>query len=443
MSVTLSCKDSGQPALEIRELIAKGRLAPFQLAALAVCVGLNMLDGYDVLVMSFTASGVGAEWHLSGERLGGLLSAGLVGMAAGSLFLAPTADRWGRRPVVLSSVAIVSLGMLFSAFARGFPELALLRLLTGIGIGGILASATVLVAEYSPARLRSTASCLYTAGYSLGATTGGAIAAGLIAHYGWRYAFGLGAAMSCAMLPAAYWGLPESLDFLLSRRSGRTLTQLKGLLRRLQVAEVEVDRLLVSDVPAPREQASVRQLFAAPFARSTVLIWIAFFAVMAAYYFVFGWTPRLLAASGLTAQQGITGGVLLSFGGIIGTVLFAFIAGVVEIRRLTCLCLLAAAVLVGLFAAVLPNLKVALFVGLLLGGTATSAMAGLYAITPQLYAPAVRATGMGWAIGVGRFGAILAPVATGALVDHGWQATELYLAFIAPFIISLLALASL
>lgn len=441
MSVVPSFNDSGQPPLAIRELIAKGRIAPFQLAAIAVCVGLNMLDGYDVLVMSFTASGVSADWHLSGERLGWLLSAGLVGMAGGSLFLAPTADRWGRRPLVLSCVAMVSLGMLLSTFSRSFPELAVLRLLTGIGIGGILASATVLVAEYSPDRLRSTASCLYTAGYSLGATTGGAIAAGLIAHYGWRYAFGLGAGVSLAMLPAVYWGLPESLDFLLTRRSVRTLTQLKALLRRLKVEEVTV--LLVSDFDAASEPPSVRRLFAAPFARSTALIWIAFFAVMAAYYFVFGWTPRLLATSGLTAQQGITGGVLLSFGGIIGTVLFAFLAGVVEIRRLTCLCLFAAAVLVGLFAFVLTKLSLALIIGILLGGTATSAMAGLYAITPVLYAPSVRTTGMGWAIGVGRFGAILAPVLTGALVDHGWQPTQLYLAFMTPFVISLLALAGL
>jgi MFS family permease len=362
-------------------------------------------------------------------------------MAAGSLFLAPTADRWGRRPVVLTSVAMVSLGMLSSAFAGDLPQLALLRVFTGIGIGGILASATVLVAEYSPARVRSAASCLYTAGYSLGATTGGAIAAGLIAHHGWRSAFLLGAAMSVVMLPATYWGLPESRDFLLTRRSGGSTGRLNALLRRLRVQEVGM--LLPSDFHPVRGKPSVRHLFSAPFARSTVSIWTAFFAVMAAYYFVFGWTPRLLAASGLTAQQGITGGVLLSLGGIIGTVLFAFASTLVEIRKLTCLCLLAAAALMGLFAFVLTNLSVALLVGVLLGGTATSAMAGLYALTPTLYEPGVRTTGMGWALGVGRIGAILAPMATGALVDHGWQPAQLYLAFIAPFVVSLLALAAL
>jgi cyanate permease len=247
--------------------------------------------------------------------------------------------------------------------------------------------------------------------------------------------------MSLVMLPAAYWGLPESLDFLLTRRSGGSLARLNRLLRRLQVAEVET--FLPSDFHPAREKPSVRHLFAAPFAHSTVFMWTAFFAVMAAYYFVFGWTPRLLASSGLTAQQGITGGVLLSLGGIIGTVVFAFVAGVVEIRRLTCLCLLAAAVLMGVFAFVLTNLSVALIVGVLLGGTATSAMAGLYAVTPTLYEPGVRTTGMGWAIGVGRIGAILAPLATGALVDHGWQPSQLYLAFIGPFVISLLAVAAL
>jgi benzoate transport len=427
---------------DLRDLIGKGPMSTFQLAALAVCVGLNMLDGFDVLVMSFTASGVSAEWKLSGGQLGWLLSAGLIGMAAGSLFLAPRADRFGRRTIVLASVSIVSVGMLLCGFAKSFVELALLRIITGIGVGGILACATVLVAEYSSERWRNTASCVYTAGYSMGATAGGAIAAVLIARYGWRSAFQFGAVLSIVMLPAVYWGLPESLDFLITWRPADALPRVNALLRRLNRAAVEV-------LPAPgsrhgpRETASIRLLFSTRFARSTTLIWIAFFCMMAGYYFVFGWTPRLLAASGLTAQQGITSGVLLSLGGIVGTLLFAFTAAAFEIRRLTCVCLFATGLLVGLFALALPNLGIALVTGLLLGGVVNGAMAGLYAITPRLYQPHVRTTGMGWAIGIGRIGAILAPIATGVLVDHGWRAMQLYYAFTAPFLIAALALAAL
>jgi MFS family permease len=194
---------------DIRQLVANGRMSAHQITAILVCVGLNMLDGFDVLVMSFTASGVSSTWKLTGSQVGVLLSAGLVGMALGSLFLAPRADRFGRRAIVMTSVFIVSVGMLLSAVAQNYWQLAALRALTGIGIGGILASATVLVNEYSSRKWRNTASYLYTSGYSIGGTVGGAIAAILIARSGWRAAFEFGGIVSFAMLPISFCGFPN------------------------------------------------------------------------------------------------------------------------------------------------------------------------------------------------------------------------------------------
>jgi benzoate transport len=436
-------RSAGAPTSgEVRNLIALHPMSACQVIAVAVCVGLNMLDGFDVLVMSFTASGVSQDWQLSGARLGLLLSAGLVGMAAGSLFLAPRADRVGRRFVVLMCVAIVSLGMLLSAFSRGFTELALLRAVTGIGIGGILASATVLVAEYSSERWRNTASCLYTAGYSLGATAGGAIAALLIARYGWRSAFVFGAAASFCMLPAVYWGLPESLDFLISRRPANALKRLNRLLARMHRDPLAALPAIDAG-PGQSAAATLRRLWSPALAQPTVLLWITFFFMMAGYYFVYGWTPRLLTAAGMSAAQGISSGVTLSLGGIVGTVSFAFLARGRDMHKLTYRCLLAAAALMAVFAFTTTNLVLALSVGLVLGGLANSAMAGLYALTPTLYPPGVRTTGMGWAIGIGRIGAILAPAVTGVLVDQGWKPPRLYLVFAGTFLIAMAALATL
>jgi len=410
--------------------------------ALAVCVGLNMLDGFDVLVMSFTASGVSAEWSLSGRQLGLLLSAGLVGMAAGALSLGPLADRWGRRSVILSSLWIVSFGMLLSGFSQSFLMLGLLRVLTGVGIGGILASATVLIAEYASERWRNTASCLYTAGYALGATAGGAVAAILIGRFGWRAAFQFGTAMSLVMLPFVYWGLPESVDFLVTRRPSNALLRLNALLERMNRATVSVLPLSASSTDALRP-GGTRRLFTPSLARATTCVWIEFFFMMAGYYFVFSWTPRLLTASGLTAAQGITSGVLLSLGGILGTVLFAFIARHIDIRRLTCAALVASGALMLLFALTRNHLTVALLTGVLLGGLVNGGMAGSYALTPPLYPPGVRTTGMGWAIGIGRFGAILSPIGAGAFIDAGWPPMQLYVLFSSAFFVATLALASM
>jgi benzoate transport len=420
---------------DLKNLISQGPMSACQIIAVAVCVGLNMLDGYDVLVMAFTASGVSADWKLSGSRLGLLLSAGLVGMAAGSLFLAPRADRLGRRAIILGSVAIVSAGMLLSGLSSSFAELALLRAVTGIGIGGILASATVLVAEYSSERWRNTASCLYTAGYSLGATAGGAVAALLIARYGWRSAFLFGGAVSLLMLPAVYFGLAESLDFIVTKRPTGALELLNRLLGRMHRGPVAA--LPALDASSGQHAASVRTLWTPEFAKSTGLIWITFFFMMAGYYFVYGWTPRLLTAAGMSAQQGITSGVMLSLGGILGTVLFAFVARGRNIQLLTRACLIAGGALVAVFAFTTTSLALALTIGILMGGMANSAMAGLYALTPVLYPPSLRTTGMGWAIGIGRTGAILAPLVTGVLVDQGWKPLQLYLLFAATFLIAM------
>jgi len=427
---------------DIRRLVGEGTMSAHQIIAITVCMGLNMLDGFDVLVMSFTAPSISHEWKLSGSELGLLFSAALVGMACGSLFLAPRADRFGRRAIVISSVSIVSVGMLASAFVNSYSVLAALRAVTGVGIGGILASATVLVSEYASDRWRSTASFLFTTGYSLGGTLGGAAAAILIHRFGWRTAFEFGAAASCLMLPISYWGLPESVDFLITKQPANALHQLNRLLSKMRHPTLAALPPLEPSMSLPGAR-SLTRLLAPSLRRPTLLVWTAFFFLMGAYYFVFNWTPKLLTASGLSVEQGINSGVLLSVGGIAGTVLFAFVNRIIDVRRVTLGCLLASAALMAAFALSLSHLPLALLVGVALGGMSTSAMAGLYAITPTLYAADLRTAGMGWGIGMGRLGAILAPLATGILVDHAWHPVQLFCLFAGVCLLAWLALAAM
>ena len=393
---------------DLQRRLAQGPITAFQLAVIALCVALNMLDGFDVLAMSFAASGVKADWHLLDSQLGALLSAGLVGMGLGSLTLGPCADRWGRRIIVLLSVIFAGVGMLGSGLARNYAELLVLRVLTGIGIGGTIASVAVIVSEYAPDKLRGTALAIYATGYSIGATIGGTLAAYAIPRYGWRSAFVIGGTLSLLMLPLAWRKLPESIDFLQSRipSSGtRRVNALQGMMRP-----------------------------------STVLVWIVFFCTMAGFYFILSWTPRLLNAAGLSAGAGLTGGVLLNLGGIAGCGLFAWAAARADTHRLLLGALIGSALLIAVFGLVMSRLDIALWTALLLGIIANAAMAGLYAVGPPLYPTAIRTTGMGWAIGIGRFGAILAPLASGALLDRGWMPAQLYFFFSAPFVVAALAI---
>jgi benzoate transport len=424
---------------DLQRTLAQGPITAFQLAVIALCVGLNMLDGFDVLAMSFAASGVKADWHLLDSQLGALLSAGLVGMGLGSLTLGPCADRWGRRIIVLLSVAFAGLGMLGSAFARSYAELLVLRVLTGIGIGGTIATVAVIVSEYAPDNWRGTALAIYATGYSLGATIGGALAAYAIPRYGWRAAFVIGGTLSLLMLPLAWRKLPESVDFLLTRRPPAGLPRVNAVLRAMGQPSLTVLAEPVA-VSSQQGQDSVRAQLRLLVKPSTLLVWILFFCTMASFYFILSWTPRLLNAAGLSAGQGMTGGVLLNLGGIVGCGLFAFAAARTDTHRLLLFALIGSALLIVVFGLAISRLDIALWTASLLGIIANAAMAGLYAVGPPLYPTAVRTTGMGWAIGIGRFGAILAPLTSGALLDRGWLPAQLYFFFSAPFVVAAVAM---
>lgn len=424
---------------DIRKNMDEGAMTSFQWLAVAICTLLIMLDGFDVLVMAFTASSVAAEWKLGGAQLGVLFSAGLIGMAIGSLVIAPLADRYGRQPVILLCLAIVSLGMLLSAAARNHAELAALRGITGLGIGGMLASVGVITAEYSSSKWRSTAIALQATGYPIGATLGGLMAAWLLGHHGWRSVFVFGGLTTALMVPIVLWRLPESVDFLISRRPSGAL----GKLNRL-MALMGRPALQQLPVPARGSQAAqggntVAALFRNGLARPTLMLWIGFFLLMFNVYFSLSWTPKLLVQAGLSAQQGVTGGVLLNLGGIAGGSLFGLLALKAKLRHLAIGSLLLNALFTALFGMASASLGWAFAAAVGMGIFLFACMAGLYGLVPSTYPAEVRATGMGWTIGIGRLGAILAPTMAGLLLDRGWQPASLYYVFALPLIAAALA----
>ncbi|MBS0374043.1 MAG: MFS transporter [Proteobacteria bacterium] len=417
----------------LRRAIATGPMTPFQTAAIAVCVGLNMLDGFDILAMSFAASGVKAAWGLADFQLAKLLSAGLLGMGAGALVLGPCADRYGRRRIVLLAVALAALGMCASAAARDFGDLLVLRVVTGFGIGGTIANVAVVVSEFATDRWRRVALGAYATGYSVGATLGGALAAYAIPQFGWRAAFAIGGTLSLLLLPVAWRRLPESLDFLLTRRPS-------GALDRLNAQLAAMGHAPLIELPAPTAAPTVRADLRLLLRPTTLLVWAMFFCTMAGFYFVASWTPRLAHAAGLGESLGLQAGVLLNLGGIAGCALYAAIVARIDAHRLLLGALLGSVLLMLAVSLVLGQVAGTLVALLLVGVITNAAMAGLYAVGPPLYPTAVRATGMGWALGIGRLGAIAAPLVAGALADAGRGPADLYRVFAVPFALAALAM---
>lgn len=426
--------------MNLRARIDAAAMTPYQWMVVALCVLLNCLDGFDVMAMAFTASSLTEEFTLSGSELGVLLSAGLVGMAVGSLALAPVADVIGRRPLILISVGLATLGMLLSAAAPSALLLGLARVVTGLGVGGILASTNVIASEYASARWRGLAIGLYTAGYGIGATLGGVAARAMLADLGWRSVFVAGGVATGIALVLLVVLLPESVDFLVQRRPRQALERVNRILSRLgQPALTALDAAPQST--GRRRSGNPGVLLGADLRRSTLLIWVAFLATMFGFYFVNSWTPQLLVTSGLSEADAVTAGMMLALGGTAGSVLYGLVTSRLDSRLVLIGFTVLSALTMVVFITSTALLTVALVIGVVVGALINGCIAGLYTITPAIYGTEIRSTGMGWAIGIGRIGAILSPMLAGHLLDASWTPVNLYVG--AAVVVALSAVALL
>ena len=427
--------------LNPREELNKKAMNSFQWFIIGICILLNIIDGFDVMVMAFTASSVSAEWELTGSQLGALLSAGLFGMAFGSLFLAPWADKIGRRPLILICLLISGFSMIAASMVQSAFQLGFMRFITGLGIGGILASSNVIASEYASDKWRSLSVSLQSTGYAIGATVGGLIAIYLISTFGWRTVFLAGGISTLVMVAVTYFALPESLDYLLARQPKNALEKVNALASRLGINPISSMPEVI--VYQQQSKSSFSKLFSPAMGLQTIFLWLSFFLVMFGFYFVMSWTPKILTSTGMTTTQGVTAGVLLSAGGIFGAALIGLISSKIRIFYVQAAFMGITALLIVAFVSSTTSLNIALFLALLLGIMVNGCVAGLYAMSPSIYGADVRATGVGYAIGFGRVGAIISPLVAGVFLDSGISPTTLYSYYAIAFILAIVVVLSL
>ncbi|WP_225627463.1 MFS transporter [Streptomyces werraensis] len=425
--------------MSILEQVKEGPMTRAQIRAVVLCLTMNLVDGFDLLATSFVGPTITREWGLSPSQVGVLLSSGLAGMAFGALFLAPLADRVGRRRLTLSGLATASLGMLFAAMSQNFGQLIASRLITGAAIGVMAASLPVLASEYANNRRRGLAVALITTGYGLGAVVAGISTSLLLSPYGWRSVFVIGSVATAVLFALGLRFLPESMDYLVACRPRDALARLNRIL--VSMGHSEVGEL-------PQKQTSSRKvavesLFRGHNALRTVLIWIAFTSAMTTFYFASSWTPSLLLEAGMSNQQGINGGVLFSLGGVLGAVLLGVLASRVEPRRLTAAYFGIAALALVLFSVSLGSLAGALLVAVLVGLLLNGSVSGINVIIPTVYPAEARATALGMAVAVSRLGAVLAPLLAGFLLEAGWAPESMFRVFALPAVIGAVSTALL
>ncbi|MFZ3453826.1 MFS transporter [Arthrobacter sp. 7Tela_A1] len=416
--------------MHLKDRIEDSTLSRRQVGIIAICTALYMIDGFDVLVMAFSAADVSREWDLNGAELGFLLSAALVGMAVGSIFVSTIADVIGRQKTLLIGVCVVAAGMLASVFAPSYAVLLILRLITGVAIGTLQATINVFASEFSNAKRRSTALAIVSIGQPIGGVLGGLVTGVLIASFGWRSAFLFGAAATVLMIPLVMKVLPESIDYLSVRRPENALERINKTLR--SIGQEPVTEL---PDPAPRTEKKSRfaDVLTGSNARRTILLSLAYFILMASFYFANSWTPKLITASGFSAQDGINAGVLFSVGAITGAVVLGVFGSRFDMRRVLAVFFLIGAATFVVFAnSTQGSLPLALFAAALVGFGSNAPIAGMLAISPTYYDSEVRGTALGLVIGMGRVGAIISPILAGGLIDGGWTPGDLYFLFVIP-----------
>jgi MFS transporter, AAHS family, vanillate permease len=398
-----------------KSIIDDGIMGSAQWLAVLVTVGLNALDGFDVLSISFASPGIARDWGIDKATLGWVLSMELLGMAVGSLLLGGVADKVGRRPTILGCLVAMTVGMFGAAHAHGVADLLPWRLLTGLGIGGTLAAINAAAAELSNRRWRSFAMALMVIGYPLGGVFGGLVVQKLLAEAGWRTVFVFGAWASAAFLPLVWWLVPESVAFLDRRRAAGALEQINRILARFGHAAASA-----LSAPHPEgERRSLADIFRPALLATTMLVTFAYFAHITSFYFIVKWVPKIVVDMGFAPQA--AAGVLtwVSLGGATGGALFGLIATRIGVKPLTVGTLLAGGLMIGWFGRGAPDLD-ALKITLAITGLFTNAaIAGFYLLFAQVFPTYLRATGTGFAIGVGRGGALLAPIIAGYLFNAG------------------------
>jgi len=391
-------------------------MSGLQISAVAITVGLNALDGFDVLSISFASPGIAREWGIDRAALGFVLMMELLGMGLGSVALGGVADKIGRRRMLLGCLTVMTAGMFMAAQATGVYELSVWRVFTGFGIGGMLAATNAVAAEFSNSRRRGLSVSLMAVGYPIGAAIGGSIAASLLKQGDWRVVFQFGTAATLLFIPIVFLFVPESISWLCQR-------QPSGALAKINRSLVRMGRPVVTVLPVIRAEAarrSVTDIFRPDLVRVTVLTTVAYFLHITTFYFILKWVPKIVVDMGFTASAAAGVLVWANVGGASGGAMLGLLSLRFGLKHLTMLVLVMSTLMVAVFGRGQATIAQLSLVCAATGFFTNAGVVGLYGIMAQVFPTRVRATGTGFTIGIGRAGSMLAPIIAGFLFRAGY-----------------------
>lgn len=415
---------------DLKTYIDSRPLTLMQYSTIAICFLMNMLDGMDVLVISYTAPAIAKMWNVGPEALGGVFSSGLIGMTLGALLLSPLADKYGRKKLMIISGIIMAVGIYSTAYAPDLKALILLRFVSGAGIGCMLASTAVMIAEYTPHKSKDLWIAIGVSGYPIGAVLSGLVAAQIIPGSGWQAMFKIAGTVTFLSVPLIYLFLFESIDYYIKAQPSNALQSVNKLLAKLNIPSLQT----LPEVPTAKSAMPISKLMEGDYRKHSIQLWTALFLAFATLYFLTNWIPKLAANTGVSMKAAIYAGTLFNVGAILGIWVQGYFSSKYSLKKTIGALLIFTGIIMATFKFYLGS-NLVLFIYSLLGFGIQGGFVGMYAAAARLYPTEFRSTGVGWSIGIGRLGGIIGPMVGGILIGMGLSMVSNFLIFAIPTVI--------
>jgi AAHS family 4-hydroxybenzoate transporter-like MFS transporter len=410
-------------AIDVADFIDQQPVGAFQIKLLATCAAVLFLDGFDTQAIGYVAPALAKEWGLTKGALGPVFSAGLFGLMIGALVFGPLADRIGRKKIIILSTLAFGIGSLATAFVQDANTLLAIRFLTGLGLGGAMPNAVAMTSEFNPRRRRATMVMIMFCGFSVGAALGGLLAAALIPQFGWRSVFVVGGVAPLLLVPILWLRLPESVRFLaLTGRAHQRVAELLATINP-KTAFAAGTQFVIHEPALPG--IPVQHLFRNGRTTVTLLLWVVFFMSLLDLYFLSNWLPTVLNDLGASVSSAAAIGSMLQVGGVVGTFALGSIIDRFSFRALALVYFIAvfAVGAIGQLGHSVVFVTMAIFAA---GFCIVGGQIAANALAAGFYPTSVRATGVGWALGIGRVGSIVGPLIGGALLSAKWSTASVF-----------------
>ena len=423
-------------SVDVNQVVDDAKFTPFHMIVLFWCMLVIIFDGYDLVIYGVAMKGLVAQWGLSAKEAGFLGSVALFGMMIGAMALGSLADRYGRKKMIALCLVLFSLFTFLCGFAQNPTQFAIMRFIAGVGIGGAMPNLVAMMAEYSPKRMRSTMVSLMFSGYAIGGMLSAGLGIMIVPSMGWEWMFYLGI-IPLFLLPLIWKFLPESLGFLM--RQGKEAEVRKILPKVAPELNITAeDQLVREEVVVKKSVVPVGQLFAEHRGVSTLAFWVSFFCCLLMTYALSTWLPKFMEQAGYELKAGLSFLFAMNIGAMIGAIGGGWLADKFNIKAvLVAFLLLGSAAFVCLgYKAPVPVLYVLVTIA---GATTIGTQIVLYSYVAIFYPLKIRSTGIGWASGVGRIGAIVGPILGGWLVAMQLPHSTNFMVFAIPAIIATVA----